>query len=171
MTILSSTTDGQPTAKPLSGYAFTPLELRSLHAPSFLGRLRYRWWLHAWLPRLRTRAPVPASLHKVYHCQPRLQDSCLQLQALVRSQCPMYVAIPGLAWYGHGTCVRRVQSQETYACTLLSRWHVHPRNEPRRRRHSGHACLRMFCINTRLSVRRRSSERLPLYRPTAWSRF
>ena len=150
--------------------------LSSLHAPSILGRLRHQHGCHVY-----GQAPVPAGLHNVHSTvhatasQPRLQDcccceSCLQ-HALVRSQCPMYVAIPGLAWYGHGTCVRRVQSQETYACTLLSRWHVHPRNEPRRRRHSGHACLRMFCINTRLSVRRRSSERLPLYRPTAWSRF
>jgi hypothetical protein len=167
VTILSSTTDGQPTAKPLSGYAFTPLELRSLHAPSFLGRLRYRWWLHAWLPRLRTRAPVPASLHKVYHCQPRLQDSCLQLQALVRSQCPMYVAIPGLAWYGYGTCVRRAPIPgRTYASTLLSRWHVHPRTN-----RLGVSTLAMpppYVLHKHTPVCARAiSERLPLYRPTA----
>jgi hypothetical protein len=92
------------------------------------------------------RTPVPASLHKVYWevlLLPASSPRLLPADALVRSQCPMYVAIPGLAWYGYGTCVRRAPIQgRMYASTLLSRWHVHPepsKNEPLRRKHSGHA--------------------------------
>ena len=78
----------------------------------------------------------------------------------------MYVAMPGLAWYGYGTCVRLVQSREAYANTLLSRWHVH-----RRTTRVGVGTLAMlppYVLHKQTLVCARAiSERLPPYRPTA----
>lgn len=127
--------------------------LRSLHAPSFRGTLRHQHSCHVY-----KQAPVPACLHKKVHVRSThttQPSSCLQPAArtdpipMPHVCCDTRTGVVRLRYMPHKHASERSnQSQNKHPALELAR---PSKNEPRRRRHSGH-CLRMFCINTRLSV-------------------
>lgn len=135
--------------------------LRSLHAPSFRDRLRHQHSCHVY-----QQAPVPACLHKKVHVRsthstqpssPRLLPALRAAGPAARTDpiamphvcCDTRTGVVRLRYMPHKHASERSnQSQNKHPALELAR---PSKNEPRRRGHSGH-CLRMFCINTRLSV-------------------
>lgn len=155
--------------------------LTPLHAPSILGRLSHQHGCHVY-----GQAPVPAGLHNAHstvHATTYCQPASSPKTAAASPACSMPLSDP------NAPCMLRYQGWRGTATV-----HASAGSNPRRHMHApcsragtsiqetnrvgvgaGVGTLAMlppYVLHKHPPVcASASSERLPLYRPTAWSRF